>query len=641
MVSVIHASVVGEKREREQMSASSNARATAAPAAVDLFSKRDFLRNTGGAQQGAGYEFQATTGLSESLKHQRNFHSAVGSTGLQTDDASKKDWGSTVIWRNDVKSSDREAAEVRTLTKHDLQRGAKDFKPNSTVVAAVAQSKKTRHFEVLDEYDRCLNLIVDELSKATLACVRTVKQRLTNSKLDVQKLFDCMADQFLTQLSQTQVEKVWSDFVDILVQRDQCIRSFAADAESIEVARSQKVSAELRHVTDLLLDISYQNAGVVERLVEDRAAALNLVLIDNRRSHADAVAKLRVHEIEYERMWREHWEKRREAWYQTLHDRAVSACAASLNSVEYTAPDKRKTLFSSLRSQQKALFDRRCRLTRQILSLLPPNLTVDGAAAWKGSMVELDKEQEKEHKQRCGSLRVFERELKARGLAEVQALRKELIESAKSTGHVLPTDEELEADCAPLNQLITERFDAQMKIIDSCAEVLQAQLNYYGDIAAKLVKLVIALADTADDYVKRCSSLHGAHKDNVDKVATEQAAANAQLEEQFAAVSKLIVQDATRAALDEHLPQALALLDQVCLLSPFFIFVTHGRAPQRLTPCAAFSGISKLYDVVQRRVIKLCQRCCRSGAVVSRSRLLPPRRGEEEGREQASHGCQR
>ena len=282
------------------MSTTSSARAAALPAAVDLFSKRDLMRNTGGAHQVSGYEFQATTGLSESLKHERNYHSTVGETGLQTDDGPKKDWGSTVIWRNDVKASEREAAEVRTLTKHDLQRGAKDFKPNSTVIAAVAQSKKTRHFEVLDEYDRCLNLIVEEMGKATLACVRTVKERLSSNKIEVQKLFDCMSDQFLTQLSQAQVEKVWSDFSDMLSQRLQCIHSFAATAESIEVARSKKVSDELRHVTDLLLDISYQNAGMVERLVEERAAALNLVLIDNRRAHADAVAKLRVHEIEYE-----------------------------------------------------------------------------------------------------------------------------------------------------------------------------------------------------------------------------------------------------------------------------------------------------------------------------------------------------
>ena len=151
---------------RAATSSVSNARAPAAPAAVDLFSKRDLLRNTGGANQTAGYQFQATTGLSTSLQHERNFHSTVGDTGLQTDDGPKKEWGSTVIWRTDVKSSEREAAEVRTLTKHDLQRGAKDFKPNSAVIAAVAQSKKTRHFEVLEEYDRCLNLIVQEMAKA-------------------------------------------------------------------------------------------------------------------------------------------------------------------------------------------------------------------------------------------------------------------------------------------------------------------------------------------------------------------------------------------------------------------------------------------------------------------------------------------
>jgi hypothetical protein len=166
------------------------------------------LKNTGGLHQNAGYVFQATTGLSESLRRERNYHSTVGETGLQVEDAPKKEWGSTVMWRNDVKASQREVAEVRTLTKHDLQRGAKDFKPNSTVIAAVAESKKTRHFEVLDEYDRCLNLIVEEMSKATVACVRTVKHRLSTNKIDVQKLFDCMSDQFLTQLSQAQVEKV-------------------------------------------------------------------------------------------------------------------------------------------------------------------------------------------------------------------------------------------------------------------------------------------------------------------------------------------------------------------------------------------------------------------------------------------------
>jgi hypothetical protein len=67
-------------------------------------------------------------------------------------------------------------------------------------------------------------------------------QRLTTNKIDVQKLFDCMADQFLTQLSQAQVEKVWSDFTLGLAQRAQWIASFAATAESIEVARSHKVS---------------------------------------------------------------------------------------------------------------------------------------------------------------------------------------------------------------------------------------------------------------------------------------------------------------------------------------------------------------------------------------------------------------
>jgi hypothetical protein len=99
--------------------------------------------------------------------------------------------------------------------------------------------------------------------------------------------------------------------------------------------------------------------------------------------------------------------------------------------------------------------------------------------------------------------------------------------------------------------------------------------------------------------VKRCSSLHSAHKAQVDKISAEQEAANSQLEEQFAAVSKLIVQDATRAALDEHLPQALQLLDQV----PPLIFAV---IPQ-LSVCffAAFGRLQELHDALQRRVLGL------------------------------------
>ncbi len=75
---------------------------------------------------------------------------------------------------------------------------------------------------------------------------------------------------------------MWADFTDILARRSQWIQTFAQSMENVEATRAEKVSDELRHVTDLLLDISFQNAGMVERLVEERAAALNLVLIDNR-----------------------------------------------------------------------------------------------------------------------------------------------------------------------------------------------------------------------------------------------------------------------------------------------------------------------------------------------------------------------
>jgi hypothetical protein len=114
--------------------------------------------------------------------------------------------------------------------------------------------------------------------------------------------------------------------------------------------------------------------------------------------------------------------------------------------------------------------------------------------------------------------------------------------------------------------------------------------------------------------VKRCSSLHSSHKAQVDKMCGEQEAANAQLEQQFAAVSTLIVQDATRAALDEHLPQALQLLDQVCSAprshEPLLWLVMF--LCDSLTECsfcfAALGRLQELHFALQRRVLGLCHR---------------------------------
>ena len=133
--------------------------------------------------------------------------------------------------------------------------------------------------------------------------------------------------------------------------------------------------------------------------------------------------------------------------------------------------------------------------------------------------------------------------------------------------------------------------------------MLQAQLVYYGGIASKLVKLVIALADTADGYVQRCSSLHASHKASIEKVSAEQAAANTQLEEQFADVSKLIVQDATRAALDEHLPQALQLLDQVLTrcCGPASLSLWHAVTPDSVCSCWPDSEPSPRRATMRRR----------------------------------------
>ena len=67
--------------------------------------------------------------------------------------------------------------------------------------------------------------------------------------------------------------------------------------EGLEVERGELVGAALRELADAMVAIAYALPPEIERLVEVEVHARNLVLIGNRRAHADLTARLAKRDV--------------------------------------------------------------------------------------------------------------------------------------------------------------------------------------------------------------------------------------------------------------------------------------------------------------------------------------------------------
>lgn len=111
------------------------------------------------------------------------------------------------------------------------------------------------------------------------------------------------------------------------------------------------------------LDIGYEVAGVIERIVEERQRDVNMVALDNRKSHALVAAKfnisfistsnfafrLKTKEISIEAELRQRWEGRRSAWHK--YSRPTSC---RLGFQEFLQMSVRPSPFSSQRHPLRA-----------------------------------------------------------------------------------------------------------------------------------------------------------------------------------------------------------------------------------------------------------------------------------------------
>ena len=424
-------------------------------------------------------------------------------------------------------------------------------------------SKKERHDYAIQDMEAKLKLINDSLEPVIVELIRTVRTNLKENEDTIEQLYMRLADEFLTRIDMAQLQGVWSEYQEQSKLREVWISEFEEQAEALEIQRAALVKNELKILGAVLLDVAHELRGPIERLLEEYAHKQNIVALNNRRAYADIVQRLRRHEIEKDKKARVRWEKRKEAWYETLHDRAVAKCKATLESKPYSHPKKRDTLYGALRSQQVILFERRVAMWMDLQSLTPPSLSTEKAALWMENLVQLDKEQDLEHKQRCGAIRKFEMEHYEDSRKVIEGLKKELKGYAEMTDAIMPTEEELNECSEEFEELISKRRDIGLEAVRQCAETLALQLEYLKPPGIALGVLIQRIAEICEKQVAEVREKRETHAATMEKQRQDNAMNEIKLEDEYEYIITLMTQDSSVETLREKLPQALEALDKI------------------------------------------------------------------------------
>jgi hypothetical protein len=278
-------------------------------------------------------------------------------------------------------------------------------------------SKKDRHMETMDAFQKMLERLSEEIEVKVLDISRAVRERLENIDIDLQRNYDLLqSHEYLVVKSEEQIGDLRENLQLATQRRCRELDEFEATLEALEVYRANTVSKELKSLLDRLIAIAYQLPNEIEYAIETETFEFNAVLTSNRKNHAILLGMMRTRQVEVEVESIHRWEECKRLWRHLRHELAVQQYRDEMTSETYINPLNRQHYMAQFREGQLQRNGIRSKCLVEYGQLGAANATSDIVESVKAKLTALN-EQEIEATQKCHD--------------DLQAMRRELLEAAE------------------------------------------------------------------------------------------------------------------------------------------------------------------------------------------------------------------
>ena len=335
-------------------------------------------------------------------------------TSLKSLDIANEDMSQYRITAKQSSMNQESASEVHALQHQNLR--APEPVSGYAKIKAHAVSKRERHDRAQKEYSVEVTELSDELEHKIIIHSDTLKSDLSDADKQISQVFETLDDdKVMVTKDHSFVTTCWTDLENLCHNRTHHIVSFGQKLDEIEQLRARLVGDKLRQLTNTLVDTAYMLPQESERIVEREAYELNLVLIANRRSHADLLSLIMESDVETLVNARTRWEACEDHWRQLRHQNEVDLFHSIINSNVYTRPAERDAICNEMQQEQQDRHtNERLELLKRLGGFAQPE-TLDSSG-----LEQLETEfEELQQKEELSSQRYFER-LQSSHLAKME-----------------------------------------------------------------------------------------------------------------------------------------------------------------------------------------------------------------------------
>jgi hypothetical protein len=242
--------------------------------------------------------------------------------------------------------------------------------------------RKHRHDEQIRSFEILQRSFYGELEDAVLSHGRTLRSSLSGVENRLEAVFTHIGDEAIGVLQDIHwLHRNFNELERLEDERRDHISNFARNLEHVEDERVRVLGERMEKLTSALVDIGYELEPAIDRLVEKIAVELNVVVISNRKDHADVIARLESKAVLSRQKMHERRDAADRAWRLLKHKDAVQRYQDLLNSPLYKNPPARvRALELMSEGMKKRHLNNRLPLLRSFLSLRPPQLSEDADA---------------------------------------------------------------------------------------------------------------------------------------------------------------------------------------------------------------------------------------------------------------------
>ncbi|XP_076821823.1 coiled-coil domain-containing protein 180-like isoform X2 [Clavelina lepadiformis] len=271
-------------------------------------------------------------------------------------------------------------------------------KKNSDIIQRIADKRKQRHDNTLDEMHHDLSVISNRVEPRITNIGDNLQKQLKEDDVIIEDTFRSISfDEDLVNFSHDQLEKVWIEVETHSSTRREWIKLTNEWFNQVEDERLEAIAGVLRKYTVILEKIASLPSPDIHRLIEKEAMMINQSVLANRRAYAKLNTNLLEGDIEREITQHRTWSERFKDWKKLNAEVAVKQFIEFMQSEEIVSPPEVAKVMATLLDEQKELSERRFSIMEQIRELKPPSSTKSSVYKWNTALTKAHEDIDKLH----------------------------------------------------------------------------------------------------------------------------------------------------------------------------------------------------------------------------------------------------